>query len=389
MTISKATVVASLLFTCHATLAAEPNLRLTEDRGQPVVPGRSDTRTYDIPLVDWNVPQFLGGPSGIVTSFQSAGEGASTKTPTLKLDLGMSVFTAIAPCRLVDTRGLFSPVYAGGPFAAGEIRTYKAAGNCGLPVGSNRIKAVSIAITTLPASASGDVETVPHGTPLGNTVDMVAQANQWNSVSKIVRVDPTGSFDMQIRFFSDDLAIDINGYYADVSQTNTSDFYSLRGKYAVDGGLFYNENSSAIGAALRAFNSDPTLGSSAGDVRLAQGSNAIDIAGGQIRMRNAGVGTDTPAFIHQVSAGNLCTNTQYTRLDETHLSAPNSSANQMLFVQEAAHTGSPNESTPKQIRTVFLSSSNCNGTALSNSWYLFSDTPFSSGETYNVFVVNP
>src|SRR4051794_2947236 len=33
-------------------------------------------------------------------------------------------YTPVTPCRLIDTRGLFSPVYAGGAFATNEVRTY-------------------------------------------------------------------------------------------------------------------------------------------------------------------------------------------------------------------------------------------------------------------------
>ena len=380
MNASSVAIVATVALASHAAFAAVGLVSTTEDRDMPQ--SATHAPAYDIPLVDWSVPQFLGGSPGIMNSMRASSEA------TLKsLGLDMSAFNPITPCRLVDTRGLFSPVYAGGPFAINEIRTYQAAGNCGLPVGSDRIKAISIAITTLPASASGDVETVPHGSPLGNTVDMVAQAGQWNSVSKIVLVDSSGSFDMQIRSFSDNVAIDINGYYAAVSQTN-NDFYRILGKYAIDGGgLLYSENTSAVGAAIRAFNSDPAGG---GDVRLAEGSNAIDIAGGQIRIKNAGIGTSTPAFIHQVDAANLCTDTRYTLLDEANVSPPNSSANQMLFVQEATHSGSANTTTPKNIRTVFLSSFNCAGTnVLSNAWLLFTDTAFVSGETYNVLLLNP
>ena len=384
MNASSITLVATLALASNAAFGAGA-LASNQDHATPQ---GAVSHAYDIPLVDWSVPQFLGGSPGVVNSMGATDVAA--KAPVEKLDLGMSVFTAVTPCRLVDTRGAFSPVYAGGPFAAGATRTYQAAGNCGLPVGSNRIKAISIAITTLPAGLSGDVETVPHGAQLGNTVDMVAQANQWNSVSKIVQVDSSGSFDMQIRGFSDDVAIDINGYYADVSQTN-NDFYSIRGRYAIDGGgVFYSENSSAIGAAIRAFNSDPTLGSTAGDVRLAEGANAIDIAAGQIRVKNAGVGTSTPAFIHQVASANLCTDTRYTLLDESHVSPPNSSANQLLFVQEAAHSGSADVTAPKNIRTVFLSSFSCDGsTMLLNAWYLFTDSTFASGQTYNVLLINP
>jgi len=288
---------------------------------------------------------------------------------------------------LVDTRGLFNPVYGGGAFSAGETRTYHTLGNCGLPNLTNRIKAVSLAITTLPSPASGDVETVPHGTPLGNTVDMVVQANEWNSVAKIVRVDQNGDFDMQLRFTFGDLAVDINGYYGDTSNNGIGEFYSIRGSYAVDGGLFYIENSSAIGAAVRAYNSDPTLpGTTAGDVRLAQGTSAIDIAGGQIRARGAGNGTATPAFIHQVTAGNLCSDTRYTRLDESHVSGTSASSGQMLFVQQAAHAGA-DTSVPKLIRTVFASGV-CSG-APANSWFLFTNGVFALGETYNVLLINP
>ena len=343
--------------------------------------GRSAAAMPPIPIVNWTVPQFFGAPAGVTTSMATSFAAAAGKVNP-KNDLGMSVFKPIQPCRLVDTRGLFSPVYAGGPFASGEWRTYRTQGNCGLPVGTNRIKAASIAITTLPSSASGDVETVPHGTALGNTVDMVVQANQWNSVSKTVRVDANGDFDMQLRFTFGDLAIDINGYFSDVNIANPGDFYSVRGTYISDGGLFYSENSSPLGAAIRAFNSG-----SGADVALAQGANALDIAAGQIRVRNAGNNTPTPAFIHQVTVGNLCSDTRYTRLDETHLSGSNPpSAGQMLFVQEAAHTGAVDVTVPKLIRAVFTSGI-CSGAP--NSWFLFTNGTFAVGETYNVLLISP
>ena len=339
-----------------------------------------------VPIVNWSVPQFFGASSGVTSSMANSFVSGTSKVNTKAVDLGLSVFQPLVPCRLVDTRGLFSPVYAGGPFSNGEVRTYQTIGHCGIPNVNSRIKAVSLAITTLPSSASGDVETVPHGAALGNTVDMVVQANEWNSVAKIVRVDAFGQFDMQVRNTFGDLAIDINGYYGDTSNIG-GEFYSVVGTYAIDGGLFYIENTSAIGAALRAYNSDPTLpGTSAGDVRLAQGTSAIDIAGGQIRARGAGTGTATPAFIHQVTAGNLCTDNRYTWLNESHVSGSNATSGQMLFVQDASHTGT-DTSTPRLIRTVFATVS-CGG-APANSWFLFTNTTFAVGQTYNVLLINP
>jgi len=336
--------------------------------------------TVNIPIVNWSVPQFFGSTSG-VTSTMAIPQAVAAGKVNPKIGLGMSAFVALTPCRLVDTRNAFNPAIitpGAAPFAAGQTRTYGTQGNCGIPFGTNRVFAVSIAITTLPAPASGDIETVPHGATLGGTADMVVQANEWNSVSKIVRVDANGEFDLQVRTTSGHLAIDINGYYA---RANPGDFFSVIGTYGIDhGGLFYVENTSPISAAIRGYNSG-----AGADVMLASGNNAIDIGAGQIRVRDAGNNTSTPAYIHQIDAGNLCVDTRYTRLNQPHVSGANASAGQILFVQEAAHAG-VNETTPKLIRAVFAT--NICATA-AGSWYLFSNTAFAVGETYNVLVINP
>ena len=100
-----------------------------------------------VPIVNWTVPQFFGGPSGVVSSMATSFAADASKVNVKSIDLGLTVFRPINPCRLVDTRGLFNPVYGGGAFSAGETRTYHTLGNCGLPNLTNRIKAVSLAIT--------------------------------------------------------------------------------------------------------------------------------------------------------------------------------------------------------------------------------------------------
>jgi hypothetical protein len=69
------------------------------------------------------------------------------------------------------------------------------------------------------------------------------------------------------------------------------------------------------------------------------------------------------------------------------VSGANVSSGQMLFVQEAAHTDSADTSTPKLTRTVFASGV-CGG-APPNSWFLFTSSAFSVGETYNVLLISP
>lgn len=270
------------------------------------------------PLIDWMAPQFLNSTAGIGSNLQDAAKGSVAS----KASLTLSSFISIAPCRLVDTRGVFSPVYAGGPFAANEIRTYSADGNCGIPAGANRIQAISIAITTPPTSLSGDIEAVAANATLGSTVAMVIQAGQWNSVSITPRVDSNGDFKVQLRSTPGDVVIDINGYYANVSDTQTLDAFYVVGSYSPDGGLFFVQNNSASGAAINAFNGGGS------QVHLAQGTNAIDIMSGGFRVRGSGLNTSTMAFVHKIGApgtfdsgtGTLCSvDNDYSVIDHPRL----------------------------------------------------------------------
>jgi Chaperone of endosialidase len=122
-----------------------------------------------------------------------------------------SVYTPIVPCRLLDTRGVFSPVYAGGAYAPAEVRTYQTTGVCGVPAGA--IGAL-IQITTILPSAQGDIELLPQGATFGNTVAMVFQASVYSSVSLATRLNATnGQFSTQMRGPGGNVAMDITGYF--------------------------------------------------------------------------------------------------------------------------------------------------------------------------------
>jgi hypothetical protein len=329
------------------------------------------------PLENWTAPQFFDAPNGIYSSMaplQSSTKAART----------LATFIPLPPCRLVDTRGLFNPVYAGGPFSLKEIRVYSAAGNCGIPSGSNRIVGVSVAVTTLPTSASGDIEVIRNGATLGGTVLMVIQAGEWNSATTVTGVDSSGQFQVQVRSIpSTDLAIDINGYYAQMDPSNTSDFFSILGNFNSDGGLFDVEENGSIGAAIR--------GVSAGgaDVRLAQGSNAIDIANGGIRARGAGVNTTTFAFIHQASASNICTDAHFSRVENAQTfdgsGTPADLSGLLLFIQQVG------AATTRPVSVVYQSGTACaSGSAIGNGWFLYNGaTTFAAGERFNVMVIRP
>lgn len=329
------------------------------------------------PLENWAAPQFFNAPNGAFSSDGSFGIKAGAD---LKAARTLSTFIPVAPCRLVDTRGAFNPVYGGPAFTANEIRNYVAVGHCGIPAGANRVQAVSVAVTTLPTPASGDVEVIATGATLGGTVLMVMQAGLWNSATTATGVDASGSFQVQIRSTAANMALDVNGYYAQMDPSNTTDFFSIVGNYNLDGGLLDITEQGVVGGALRA------VGGGGADVRLAQGANAIDVAAGGLRVRGAGVNSSTLAFIHQTGATNICADAHLTRIENTQtFSATANLSGLLLFVQQRGGA------TTKPVAAVYQTGTTCaGGSASGNGWFLFNNaTTFGDGETYNIMVITP
>jgi Chaperone of endosialidase len=121
------------------------------------------------------------------------------------------VYTPITPCRFVDTRGLFTPVYSGGAYTASQTRTYQTTGNCGIPTGAQGVVTQIIMINP---TAAGDIELLPQGGTFGATAVMVFQANTYSSVSTVAKLNPTnGQFSTQIRGPGGNVAMDITGYF--------------------------------------------------------------------------------------------------------------------------------------------------------------------------------
>jgi hypothetical protein len=150
-----------------------------------------------------------------VQALPSAAQGLPTKTLDQSKALGdLSadlVYTPITPCRLIDTRGVFSPVFAGGAYAPSETRTYQTSGNCGIPAGAQGVVTQIIMINP---SAPGDIELLPQGAPFGSTVVMVFQGNTFSSVSTVAKLNPAnGQFSTQIRGPGGHVAMDMTGYF--------------------------------------------------------------------------------------------------------------------------------------------------------------------------------
>jgi Chaperone of endosialidase len=147
-------------------------------------------------------------PDNVASSPAHPNPDAAKAVGDLVQDL---VYTPISPCRLVDTRGAFSPVFSGGAYAPGETRTYQATGNCAIPSGAQGIVMQIIMITP---NAAGDIELQPQGGAFGSTVAMVFQANSYSSVSSLAKLNASnGQFSAQIRGPGGHVAIDVTGFF--------------------------------------------------------------------------------------------------------------------------------------------------------------------------------
>jgi hypothetical protein len=152
----------------------------------------------------------LSASSALPASAALEANGADRSKAVGELDRDL-VYTPITPCRFLDTRGSFSPVFAGGAFTPSQIRTYQATGNCGIPTGAQAVVTQIIMITP---TAAGDIEVLPQGVAFGNTAAMVFQANVFSSVSLIARLNSTnGQFSTQIRGPGGNVAMDVTGYF--------------------------------------------------------------------------------------------------------------------------------------------------------------------------------
>jgi hypothetical protein len=146
-------------------------------------------------------------------SAKSAQKGATAPTAIGSL-ISDTVYTPITPCNLVDTRGTAGFSYAGGAFAASQIRTYNAYNFCG-PVPSN-VAAVQVSAVTVYGGAGGGIlSMMANGAP-GPITNIFYSG--YAPVTTTIPVNGPGNgglFDAQISGVAGaDLVIQVVGYFA-------------------------------------------------------------------------------------------------------------------------------------------------------------------------------
>ena len=165
----------------------------------------------------------LSGLRDVLSNAAPASSNASEKVPAKALGDASNdvVYTPVAPCRLVETRSAFNAVYhGGGPFAAGEIRTYVIQSGNGvctsqLPNGLHP-SAVQLQVFGIPANGvSGDIEIQPQGAAFGSTATLVFLNNVLISSAGTTSAINLANNEIAVlvRTGSADVAIDLVGYF--------------------------------------------------------------------------------------------------------------------------------------------------------------------------------
>lgn len=122
-------------------------------------------------------------------------------------------FFTLAPCRLLDTREPNGP-YGGPALQAGQLRTFSAAGRCGIP---SKAAAISINITAVSPTAGGHLLLMPADQLQANASTVSFSAGQTRSNNMLLRLSdtPQRSFAMFAGILpgAAHIVVDVNGYF--------------------------------------------------------------------------------------------------------------------------------------------------------------------------------
>jgi hypothetical protein len=189
---SKRALTTSVLFAL--TLTAAPAARAADvlEQGPPT----------------WPAPSFFAPPAART----AGGRQALAAAPGAPLP-----FVAVAPCRLVDTRGNGAPLQ-GGFLPAATVRTYTLVGVCNIP---SDAKAISLNATAVKPVGPGFLTLYPEGGvfPAVSTLNFVA--NDVVANAAVVPLSASGAISVAFGVSGGDLVLDTNGYYSPLGVVNS------------------------------------------------------------------------------------------------------------------------------------------------------------------------
>jgi uncharacterized repeat protein (TIGR03803 family) len=133
-----------------------------------------------------------------------------TPTPTRTPPIGRDYF-AVAPCRLIDTRGPNGPL--GGPaLAAGANRDFSVTGACGIP---SSAVALAVNVTVTQPTAAGSLTIFAAGNPMPGTSSINYSAGQTRANNAVVAPNSAGAMTVHCTQTSGTVQflLDVNGYF--------------------------------------------------------------------------------------------------------------------------------------------------------------------------------
>lgn len=164
--------------------------------------------SVNVPLRNWAVP-FSQYNAALGNTNTSALKVASNALPSAP-----SNFVAIAPCRVLDTRGPVGP-YGGPAMAPGGTRTFdlNSGGCAGIPAG---VVAYSTNITIVNPANPGWIRAWPTGQPMPGVSIINFLTNDTLANAAIIPAGPDGSINIYSIVLTH-VIVDINGYFTEAA----------------------------------------------------------------------------------------------------------------------------------------------------------------------------
>ncbi len=175
------------------------------------IPALAVAETLDSEPSSWSSPPYWAvpvrgaaesesGPAGVRSGGRQALAAGPTALP----------FVAVAPCRLVDTRGNGAPL-TGGFLPAATVRSYTLTGVCNIPTDA---KAISLNATVVRPTGPGFLTLWPQGGVFPPVSTLNYLGNDVIVNAAVVPLSAGGGVSVALGVSGGDVVLDTNGYYS-------------------------------------------------------------------------------------------------------------------------------------------------------------------------------
>ena len=158
--------------------------------------------------LNWSTPLYWSAPAAERSGRNALAVGTSPAPLP---------FVAVAPCRLVDTRGNGAPL-TGGFLPSATVRSYTLAGVCNIPADA---KAISLNATVVNPVGPGFLTLWPEGGAFPPVSSLNYLGNDVIVNAAVVPLSATGGISVALGVSGGDVILDTNGYYSPLGVVNS------------------------------------------------------------------------------------------------------------------------------------------------------------------------